>query len=440
MKRFISFLILICFSFVIASCDILKPVEEKPTDVIPAEEYELKVSRLLNNVKAKNNNELIDDDNIKQHLVSSAFKLYGILSNDVQENFCISPTSIYFALSLLYLVGDDIVKDEIKDVLGLTNDEIVCAGLIYKDLTREIKIDNKTIQPVYLSNSIWLDSTVSPRANEEVLNELAEKLYCYAYETYFSTNNVQANADIREFVKQQTNGLIDCDFDISPLALFVLINTLYFKDSWMDVGSLKVEQMKFALNSKESIEVESLVGNYFKGRAYIDKSGSAFSTKTNFGYYVHFLVPNEGYKISEVMNYEYFKKANEVIKEQNLTDKEIHYTRVIFPSFNVKSDLDCKDEFGNQGYLIHTFSNFYSDLLIDEPLFVSKIIHKTNLTVDKDGVVGAAVTVIEIRKNSSGEPIDVVYHDFLVNKEFGYVITSPDGIVLFMGQITNPNK
>ena len=41
---------------------------------------------------------------------------------------------------------------------------------------------------------------------------------------------------------------------------------------------------------------------------------------------------------------------------------------------------------------------------------------------------------------TSAAPMETVYHDFVVDKSFGYVLTTSEGVILFMGEINNPKK
>lgn len=452
MKKFYIYVLLVLSLFLVCSCDfeINKDEKEEPIipDVIeekPVEEYNLKVSRLLNRVQKKEN-EFVQEQNIKDELVNASFKIYSILSSDVKENYSISPVSIYFALSLLYEIGDQTVKDEIEELLELSSNTLSSSGLIYKDLTWSIDYgkfmgNDKSLvsQPVSLSNSVWLDNNITKQVNKETLDTLALKHFCYAFETTFKDNNEQANKDIREFVKEQTNGLIDNDFDLHESTLFALINTLLFTDKWLEHGNLDTSTMDFKLSDGTTVNVKDAIGKYQNGLVYENNIGSGFYAETVEGYKLFFLVPNDGHEVSELMNNEFYQAVIKNMNNQPERDLNIiHKTRVIFPTFNVETAIECQEMFMNQGYLQHTFSSFNSSLILDQEVRVSRIIHQTNLKVDEEGIIGGAVTIIEGRATSAYA--EYKYHDFVVNKNFGFVLTSFDGIIMFMGQITNPLK
>ena len=401
-------------------------------------------TRSLNNVSYKIDNyyPLNDDDYLKD-LQKGSLKLYDILTKDEKlDNYVVSPLSIYMALSLLDYIGDDAVKEEISNLLDMNEEEILKAGELFKHLEVERKRGLKTITKLSLTNSIWFDDRDGAlNYNQDVLNNLANELYCYAFETKFKSNNKGANKDIREFIKKNTNGLIDQDFEIPKETLFALINTLYLKDNWSNDG--------YELNSKDDLFNKGLnelmatylYGKYINGKVYKNDLSSSFYTATNNGYKLYFVLPNDGKTLKEVMNasnlYDVLNNKLEYIEEQE--DRMIiHSTRTIFPMFNVDSFTNVKDKLKESKYLSHTFSEYQSEI-IDLPLVVSGIKHKAILKVDKKGIEGAAVTIIE-NNAESAEPIETIYHDFVVDKSFGYILTTYDGVILFMGEINNPKK
>ena len=81
-------------------------------------------------------------------------------------------------------------------------------------------------------------------------------------------------------------------------------------------------------------------------------------------------------------------------------------------------------------------SNF--NKLTDDICFVKNIIHQSKLNVDRVGVEGAAITIID-GNGAGAAPEDRykdVFYDFIVDKSFGFIITYYDA-VLFSGVVNN---
>ena len=425
-KRFLFLIVLFVLVLVSTGC-ISKNLVSKKSTALNQVNYEIPTTLYKDN---------LDLDFINR-INSAQMKLYDLFSEDESGNYSLSPVSIYMALSLLDYVGDSKVKEEISTLLGLTEDDILRSKDIYDYLIRKKVIKDekgklKTIGILDLSNSIWVDNSISPI--EDTLNKLADKFYCYAYKTPFKQNNKQANKDVRNFIKEKTNGLIDQDFDLKESTVFALINTLYFKDNWkLEGDELETKEDVFKTN-KGDVTLEYLFGDYNYGVTYSDEYCESFYTMTCCDFKIYFIKPKDGVTLSDSMKQEHLEK---VVKSLNTYDEELDsFTRVIFPSFNVKSETKVKDILEEKGYLKQTFSTFSSNL-IEDPLFVSDIKHNANLNVNKKGVEGAAVTIITL-----DECADVYlgeHFDFVVDKEFGFVVTI-DNIIIFMGQITNPKE
>ena len=397
----------------------------------------------LNNVSYKPNNGHRLEKETSKKMSLSAYKIFDVLKDEANgENFVISPLSIYMAFALLDYIGDEEVKKEVSEFLNLAEEDILNTGKVFEYINRtKTDDDGKTLSKVNLTNSIWMDKDQGYTYNQEVLDKMAELLYCYAYETPFAKDNKTANNDIRKFVKNNTNGLIDRDFELSKETLFALINTLYFKDSWKSNGDdLRTENKTFYANSQEII-CEFLNGEYVSGIAAINDIASTMYSNTVTGYRLHFIVPNEGHTLDEAMSYENLSNlmfiSHTPVDEISEIDYS-YYTRVIFPSFNVKSSIDLKDVLIKKNMFNHTFTIYDSDL-VDTPLSVSQVIHDAILKVDKKGIEGAAVTIIANKAESAFEQ-KIVYYDFLVDKPFGFILSTYDGVVLFMGEINNPTK
>ena len=75
--------------------------------------------------------------------------------------------------------------------------------------------------------------------------------------------------------------------------------------------------------------------------------------------------------------------------------------------------------------------------MTDTPACCTKVQHVTDLTVDKTGIEGAAVTVIE-NDASALPPLPQrkkVYADCVLDRAFGFVITDRNNVQLFTGAV-----
>lgn len=382
----------------------------------------------LNNVVIKlTNNDNVDKNYIdKINDFSSRLTSEYIVNKD--DNVAISPLSIYLAIVMTYDVIDEDLKLDLLNSLNINETDIKNTKSLINFLSRELKDENgKLITKLSITNSIWFDTDNGLNYNEAILEKLADDFYCYANQAPFQKNNSKANKIVRDFVKKQTNGLIDNDFKLDESVVALIMNTIYLKDIWDMDNPLETKQDKFNGNTQEF-----LIGKYYSGIVNNYDKYQSFYTLTDNGYKISFILPNEGVDIQDVFNSETINKlAKEeyVYKDEEL--KKAYYTRVIFPSFTAESDDDFKqiliDKF-NMGKLFESFTS----PLTDSSVYFSGVNHKAILKVDKRGIEGAAVTTIPMC-GSAYEAYQRVYYDFLVNRSFGYIVSSNNGVILFSG-------
>ena len=68
------------------------------------------------------------------------------------------------------------------------------------------------------------------------------------------------------------------------------------------------------------------------------------------------------------------------------------------------------------------------------PAVCTRVQHVTDLTVDKTGIEGAAVTVVA-DEATSVPPRETIYEDFVVDRAFGFLITDINNVALFSGAV-----
>ena len=403
------------------------------------------VSKRLNDVPEIQSGSNITDKDFLYKLSQFSNKLYVMSAKEESGNYAMSPTSVYMAMAMLYYVGDEGVKADVKELVGMTDAQIAKTGELFKSLTKVYKSwgldpeEREVVSRLNLTNSIWLNE--GENADEATLKKLADELYCHAYETPFKTNNKAANKAIREFIKEQTNGLIDKDFNLYPSTVFALINTLYFKDIWDDeTEKLRTEEKVFTTPSGK-IKTEFLYGKYIDGQAQETTKCLYFYTTTAHGYKIKFILPKDGYSLKKAMSEVNLNTVNSDNEFDAVDNKGIkHLTRCIFPSFKIESDTKLKDILQQNGLLKNSFSLFNSPLFEDRELEVSDIKHTSVIKVNDEGVEGAAVTIIMVKDGAVFHDDEPVYHDFVLDRNFGFIITDPNDVVLFEGQVTNPKQ
>ena len=368
---------------------------------------------------------------------SLAYKNY-----EDSTNFAVAPVSVYMALSLAAQCADGNTRSEILSALNVTYDQLVNGfSDYYRSLFAEYKNDGKVKGMIDFSNSVWLDNSAIVKQN--CIDTLAEKFHCFSYKADFMGDNKSANEAVRQFVKDKTKGLIDRDFKLSEDTLFALINTLYLKDIWNDFG----DELSFTnkvydfLNYNATVTKTKLLQGYYKsGRVYEGENFKTFFTSTNNGNKIKFILPKNGNSVDDIFTAENLAEINS-ITNYNAVDEDNkikYYTRCLFPEFTAEYDNDIKTLLQKMGVNdMFSFTTCDFSGLVSVPVYCSKVVHATKLKVDKTGMEGAAVTVIEVDAGAA-PPIreyEEVFENFEIDRSFGFIITDRYDNTLFSGVV-----
>lgn len=358
------------------------------------------------------------------------------------NNFAVSPISVYMALSLAAECAGGETRAELLNALGVSYEQLCTYyPYLYRSLNVEYTNDfGKVISTLKTGNSIWVDDSAT--VNTPCIESLANDYYAYSYSADFRNDNENANKAIRAFIREQTNGLIDQDFNLSDQTVFALINALYLKDIWNSHGddlSFTAETYGFKNADGSEKSLKLLSGYYNSGRAIAEESFSTFFTTTNHGYKIKFIVPNEGYAVNDVFTAENIAYVNS-LGDYNSYDEanNRHYnTRCLFPEYETSYSNDLKEILQKKFGISALFSGNDCDLSELTPVAacVGRVQHVAKLSVNKTGIEGAAVTVIDGATSAAPLEREEVYEDFVVDKAFGFILTDRYGVTLFSGVV-----
>ncbi|MDE7406568.1 MAG: hypothetical protein K2M89_06830 [Clostridiales bacterium] len=371
------------------------------------------------------------------------FAAYAYKDYKKQDNFTVSPISVYMALSLASECAAGDTRQEILNALGVTRNQLKSHfSTLYRSLEVEYKSNNGDVRSLLdLSNSIWVND--GTEVKQPCIDCLSNDYYAYSYSADFEHNNAEANKAVRDFVSKQTKGLIDKDFQLSEETLFALINTVYLKTVWDDEGRdlpFADGTFEFTANDGSKKNTELLQGYYNDGKAVEFDTFTTFYTTSRDGYKIKFILPKENNSINQVFTAENIAAVN-AITNYNAYDaaNNVHYeTRVLFPEYKCAYDEDIKgllqDKF-DINLLFGSACDFST--LSDEPCYCAKVQHVTDLTVDKKGIEGAAVTVIGMDATAMPSENIIIQQDYIVDKAFGFIITDWQNVTLFSGVVNN---
>lgn len=341
------------------------------------------------------------------------------------ENTMISPFSIASAIAMIANGADADTLNQIETMFGIS----------ISDMNQFLKAyaDSLPSSEEYLlknANSIWLNRSLNVKLKDEYLQTTANYFNNDIYEIPFNQETLKS---LNNWVKDNTNGMIDGILDEEDKSnyekMLVLVNAIAFEAKWdVQYEDNDVTEGKFhsfdgkkkkvdMMNSTEYqyIEDEQATGfiKYYKDKKY------AFVA----------LLPNEDVLLSDYISN---MTGTQLLKTINAASSE--KVEVKIPKFESRSEYDLVSSLKQMG-MIDAFdaskSNF-SKLVesIETGFAISKVIHKTYISVDEKGTKAAAVTAVTV-DTAYMEP-KTVYLD----RPFVYmVIDCENGLPLFIGTV-----
>ncbi|XP_073498324.1 alpha-1-antitrypsin-like protein CM55-MS [Phyllobates terribilis] len=328
---------------------------------------------------------------------------YHFATSYPHDNFFYSPMSISIAFSLLSLGAKSKTLSQIHEGFCY-NRSTISEEMIHKGFQNLLKIfkDQKDGFKLDMANALFTDN------NLNLIEEFKDKAKKFYQSEAIATDfhKVQeAVEQINSYVEKKTYGNIkDLLDNLDPLTALVIINTIFFKGSWVDtfnVDHTREEDFHVDENTVVKVPMMTRQGEY------------------NIGY------------ISEAEC-----TVVEVPYKGNITAIFIEIILSI-PKFSISGEFDLVKELEHLG-ITDVFSDHadLSGITEDSRLKVSKAVHKAVLKVYEEGTEASAATTAGITKISLSLPQHIT-----INRPFFISIFRKDiSMEVFSGRIINPTK
>ena len=382
----------------------------------------------------------------KMRVFSTKMSEFFIKSDyDANKNIAISPLSIEMCLGLAVYCANGQTRTELLNALDIDYATFnKYYKLLFNELTSLTKDDSGNISSeLSLTNSIWIDNDIN--LSDNGLDDLKNNYYCHSFSADFNGNNENTTKAIEYFIEQKTHGLIKPDLQFSPETFFVLLNTLYLKDIWNDYGSdlTTTDQYQFQNANGTLSNKEMLDGYHHSGKTLETDDYSAFFTSTRYGKYIYFVKPNEGKALKDVFNKETMQyvlnSKNYIFQDDEKLER--YHTECIFPEFKADANIDLIPMFTRDLNVTSLFDpmkcDFSNIMLEPTPGYVEQFKHIAKLDVNRKGIEGAAVTFMAYAGAAGPDEYTDVYETFVVDQEFGFILTNYSGDIIFSGAVTN---
>ena len=350
-------------------------------------------------------------------------------ANNPDSNTLISPLSVLCALAMTANGAEDATLLQMESTLGMRRElynEFFLSYLsaLRADGTAELK----------LANSIWFTDRGGFAPKEGFLETNAAYYGADAYLAPFDDSTLR---EINGWVKKNTDGMIPSILDQIPEeAVMYLVNALAFDAKWAEQyreSDVSPGEFTAADGSKQSVdfmhsEAQTYLSDdnatgfikYYKGRKY------AFAA----------LLPNEGVSVGDYLDLLDGAKLLDLL--ENCSHETVYAS---MPKFETQSSLELSGTLKAMGMELPFDRDQadFSSLGTSQAgnLYISRILHKTYISVAEDGTRAGAATAVEVMPASAVEEEEPKF--VKLDRPFVYMLIDCEtNLPFFIGTMLNP--
>ena len=405
-KSYLKYAILIIVHFLVFSVLLVSSSDDYPTD-----------SRHMKYVSS------VNEFGIKL--------LKKLTENGSDNNVFISPTSLLLAITMANDGAAGSTIDSIQTALNLqsfSKDEINTFNL---ELLTSLISSDESVE-INIANSLWLNQ--GKKFKSLFIDDCESYYNADTFVRDFSHNNTLF--DINSWVSDKTNGKITRIISkLNPEEILVILNAIYFYGKWS--YPFEYEDTKddtfYLINGNQKVFQSMFQKGTFQ---YAEDSMSQVINLPygeRFSMYIVLPKERDGLpKFISFMSYENLSGLmNKMSKQKGL---------ISLPKFSIeysKSLVNTLKELG-MGIAFSNGANF--DMMTENSVSISNVLHKTYLSVAENGTEAAAVTAVPIGLQSiDGSPNSEKLFYMIIDHPFLCLVKDNiSGVILFSGAIYAP--
>ncbi|MBQ3008231.1 MAG: serpin family protein [Oscillospiraceae bacterium] len=378
-------------------------------------------TNLMKDIKPQKIEIKADEDTTKP-LVDFSAKLFGQVTEE-GKNTLISPVSILYALAMTANGAKGETLAEIEKTVGTDINSLNHSLAEYMLYLGE---DETSV-----ANSIWYRNGFE--ADRNFLQTNADFFGADIYTAPFDDSTVK---DINGYVNDNTKGMIDRIIHrIEPQTAMILINALTFEAQWRE------KYKNSQINEGEFTAYDGSVQNaeymYSTENVYLSDENTKGFIKyyKDADYAFVALLPDEDISIDDYTDSLSGEKLCSLLQGRQVAEVD-----VAIPRFESEFSAQLNDVLADMG-INRLFDPYTADLSgmgkTDANLFVSSVLHKTYISVDKQGTKAAAVTLVATNESAAAPQEYIVRLD----RPFVYMIVHGRSLLpVFIGTTVSIEK
>ena len=358
-------------------------------------------------------------------LAATDFAVELLQGADDGGDILLSPVSVLSALAMTANGAAGETKAQMEGVLGLPAEELNAYLQAYADALPEDEESRCS-----LANSVWFrDDDDRLTVEQTFLDTCADYYGADLFRAPFDETTL---ADLNAWVSDRTDGMIPSILDHIPdSAMVYLVNALAFDGQWESV--YRENQIHDGTFTTEDGAQQPAQMMYSQEYAFLEDGLSTGFLKYYEGktYAFAALLPNEGVTLEDYIA----SLTGEGLRDILTSARQITVEAAI-PQFTAQYSTELSGVLAELG-MADAFDASRADFSAmgtstDGPLYLSRVLHKTFLTLDAQGTRAGAATVVEVESGSDSATGRTVYLD----RPFLYLLVDCEAkLPLFIGAV-----
>lgn len=352
------------------------------------------------------------------------------LQGDVNPTY--SPLNVYMAMAMLAETTGGNSRQQILDLLGVDSIEALREQASHV-WNAHYSDDGETA--LLLANSLWLDDAYSFK--QQTAQLLADRYYASSFRGDLGTEELDQqlqswlNANTGNLLKDQAKNV-----QMDPQTVFALASTVYFTAGWD--AKFSVGNTKDAVFHTPNGDITTPFMNktMLQHTYYWGENFGAISLELTGSNRMWLILPDEGCTAADILASEDYLRMT--LNPGSWKNKGTYKIHLSLPKFDVVNQMDLIEGMKAMGVtdiFDYTISDFTP--MTDTPmLYVNQINHAARVSIDEEGCVAAAFTVISVP--GAGMPQECDELDFVLNRPFLFIVSSRDNLPLFAGVVNEP--
>ena len=383
----------------------------------PVEEEEGSLTDLLAGITAQEPEETVTALDYSPMLVDLALRLAQTTqAQDKESNLLISPLSVLYAMAMVSNGAVD--TESVADFWG--GNGVQSINSFMHEYLASLKNTEKS--KLHLANSVWFTEDASFTVNRDFLQTIADYYEASAFQVPFDE---QTCKDINNWVERNTDGMVKDVLDRIPEdAVMYLVNTLAFEAEWAQTymeNQIKEGTFYTADGSEQKVQMMHGEDAYLE-----DELATGFRKYYHGNYSFVAMLPKEGVSVEE-----YLASLTGDTLHTLLTSGSNGRAFTVMPQFEATFNLDMREALKAIGYPMDGSFNGVGTST-EGPIGISRVLHKTYITLGPQGTKAGAATVVEMKASGMPEYVGTVE----LNRPFVYMIVDNSyNIPLFIGTV-----